>query len=351
LIYSRPVVAEGQVVSIVQVARPLAERDRALAALSRTLIIASLLTTLIAFGIGWAFSAVTLRPIQRITQTARAIGVESSAADIGGQRPPDHPNGFALTRRVDYSGPNDEIGELATTFNAMLSRLQDAYQRLSQALGMQRNFVADVSHELRTPLTTVRGNLALLRRDPPLPADEQADILGDLVEESDRLIRLVNDLLILARADASHSLLHEPFPVRPVVEEACRQARQFQRGREITETVQDVTAVGDRDALKQVLLILLDNALKYSQGSIQVTAEAAGAQVVVCVHDDGPGMDADTLEHVFDRFYRGEAEPAVPGFGLGLPIAKALIEGQSGAINLESQPGRGSTVRVVLPLI
>ena len=332
LIYNRPILAEGKLISIMQTARPLAERDRSLAGLGTTLIVASLFTILLAFVIGWGISGITLRPIHHITQTAQAIGAESD-----------------FSRRVDYTGPNDEIGQLAITFNSMLSRLQDAYQRVSQALRLQREFVTDVSHELRTPLTTVHGNLALLQRNPPLPEDEQADVLTDLMEESDRLIRLVNDLLVLARADAGRSLLQEPVSVRSVVDEACRQARQLDKEREILETVEDVTVVGDRDALKQVLLIALDNALKYSIGLITVSAEAVGDQVLVRVQDRGPGIDPDTLEHVFDRFYRGEVNLAVPGFGLGLPIAKALIEEQGGTIAIESQPGSGSIVQVNLP--
>lgn len=297
------------------------------------MIAASLLTTLGAFGIGWVLSGVTLRPIHRITQTARVIGDESD-----------------FSRRVDYSGPNDEIGQLAKTFNSMLARLQEAYQRVNHALSVQRDFVADVSHELRTPLTTVRGNLALLRRAPPLPAEEQADILGDLVEESDRLIRLVNDLLVLARADAGRQLAQEPLAIQPLIEEACRQARQLDPGREIIcEVSPELAALGDRDAVKQVLLILLDNALKHSHGPIHVSTRREEAHVAVLVCDQGPGISPDQLEHIFDRFYRGEAHPAVPGFGLGLAIAKALIEGQGGSISVESQVGRGSVVQVRLP--
>jgi signal transduction histidine kinase len=348
LIYNRLVVADDQSVLIVQAARPLTEHDRSLAALSRTLILAGLVTILAAFGIGWVLSGAALRPIHRITQTAQAIGIESEAAGKAALVPRQS-NELALNQRVDYRGPNDEIGQLATTFNTMLARLQEAYQRLSQALHMQRDFVADVSHELRTPLTTVRGNLALLRRDPPLPAEEQADILTDLVEESDRLIRLVNALLVLARADAGHSLLKEPVPVRALVEEVVRQTGQPNPGREIAMQVQDFVLLGDRDATKQVLLILLDNALKHSRGPIEITASAAGDQVRLYVRDSGPGMDPETLEHVFDRFYRGVASPDVPGFGLGLPIAKALVEGQGGAIAIASQPGRGSSVWVSLP--
>lgn len=332
LIYNRPIIAEGQVIFIVQAARSLAERDQSLAALSTTLFIASLLTIVIAFGIGWVLSGYTLRPIQRITQTAQEIGNESD-----------------FSRRVNYSGPNDEIGQLAKTFNSMLSRLQEAYQRVSQALSMQREFVAEVSHELRTPLTTVRGNLDLLRRDPPLAEAEQEDVLTDLVDESDRLIRLVNELLILARADAGRNLVQEPVAMSPLIEEACRQAQQLDQSREIITSVQEVTVLGDRDALKQVILILLDNALKHTQGPVTVSSESTGDKVLISVRDSGPGMPPEMLDHVFDRFYRGETEPPVPGFGLGLPIAKALVEGQGGTIAIESQPGNGSIVRIRLP--
>ena len=129
---------------------------------------------------------------------------------------------------------------------------------------LQQDFVADMSHELRTPLTTVRGNLALLHRAPPLPVEEQADILSDLEAESDRLIRLVNGLLVLARTDAGQNLVKEPVSVLSVVSEVCRQARQLDPQREIVATPQDLTVLGDPDAVKQILLILLDNALKHS---------------------------------------------------------------------------------------
>jgi signal transduction histidine kinase len=221
---------------------------------------------------------------------------------------------------------------------------------VSQALKLQQNFVADVSHELRTPLTTVRGNLALLRREPPLPKEEQDDILTDVVEESDRLIRLVNDLLVLARVDAGRGLLQESVPLRPLVEEVCRQAWQLDDEREIIVTVPEVAVLGDRDAIKQIFLILLDNAVKYSQELINITAETSGAEVVIGVQDHGPGFAPDMLQHIFDRFYRGNADPKVPGFGLGLSIAKALVEGQNGTIAIESQPGSGSVVQVRLPL-
>ncbi len=332
LVSNSPLFSGGSLVFIIQVARPLTERDQSLATLGTTLIAAGLLTILIAFGIGWALAGVTLRPIHRITKTAQTIGSESD-----------------FTRRVDYRGPNDEIGNLATTFNSMLSRLQDAYQRVSQSLKMQRDFVADVSHELRTPLTTIRGNLALLRRNPPLSVEEQTDVLSDLEGESDRMIRLVNDLLVLARADARSSLPLEPVSIKPVIEEACRQARLLDRRRVIVDAVEDeATVTGDRDTLKQVLMILLDNALKHSQGTIRVESESMEDRTAISVIDEGPGMDSQTLQHVFDRFYRGEVGASTPGFGLGLPIAKALVEGMGGKIAIESELGMGSKVTIAL---
>ena len=328
LIYSRPIVQNGETVAIVQVARSLVERDRTLKSLAITLAGAGALTILIAFGVGWALSGVSLRPIDRITQTAQAIGDERD-----------------FTRRVDYIGPKDEVGRLANTFNQMLSGLQDAYQKVEHALQMQRDFVADVSHELRTPLTTLRGNLGLLNRKPPAPPEEQADILSDMVEESDRLIRLVNDLLLLAYADAGRNLAQEQIELQPIIEETVRQVRLIDPEREIKLDVpSNLEIMGARDAFKQVILILLDNAIKHSDSNIDVSAQLKAAQVEIRVQDYGEGIAPDVLEHVFDRFYRGEDRAIVPGFGLGLPIAKALVEGMGGEISIESELCKGSVV-------
>jgi signal transduction histidine kinase len=326
LIYSRPVIVDDQTVYIVQVARPLTERDRTLQSLVTTLLIAGSLITAIAFGIGWFFSGYTLRPIHKITQTAQTIGEERD-----------------FTHRVMYTGPADEVGQLASTFNSMLSRLQDAFQKVEHSLQMQRDFVADVSHELRTPLTTLRGNLGLLRRTPP--PEEQADILNDMVDESDRLIRLVNDLLLLARADAGRALAKEPVDVSTVLEETCRQARQLDPGRHVQPTLHSgLQILGDKDSLKQILLIALDNALKHSTKDINVSAERKGSSVEIRVQDFGEGIPPEKLERIFDRFYRGADESTIPGFGLGLPIARALVEAQGGEIVMESKVGEGSTV-------
>jgi two-component system OmpR family sensor kinase len=332
LLYCRPVVSDGELVSILQVGRPLTERDRSLHNLSTTLVVASLITLVAAFGTGWLFSGFAFRPIRRMTETAKAIGEERD-----------------FTRRVAYRGPQDDLGRLATTFNAMLTRLQDAYQQVADMLDTQRNFVVDVSHELRTPLTTLRGNLDLLGMDPPIPSDERADVLTDMVDESDRLIRLVNELLLLARADVRRNLEQESVALRPLLEEACRQARILDSSRRIVLDAKDAAVVADRDALKQILLIVLDNAIKHCAGDVAVETREEGDRVEIRVQDCGGGIPPEQMQHVFERFYRGSESSAASGYGLGLSIAKSLTERQGGAIRMESELGKGSVVILSFP--
>jgi signal transduction histidine kinase len=341
LVYSSPVRVEGAIVGFVQLARSLADRDRSLRALGIALTTGSLLITLAAFGIGWMLSGYTLRPIDRITQSAREIGAERD-----------------LSRRVPYQGPNDEVGQLADTLNDMLGELQDAYQQIERALEQQRTFVADVSHELRTPLTTLRGNLALLGRRPPLPDKEQEEILADMVGESERLIHLVSDLLALARAQAGPLLQIEHVALPSLIDEVCRQARLLDAERTLVCSDLELPAVpgqpavlADPSALKQVLLILIDNAILHGKGAVRVTAQRhpSKAQVSISVHDEGPGIAPDTLARLFERFYRGETAHRKPGLGLGLPIAKALVEAQKGTLSVKSQENKGSTFTVSLP--
>ncbi|MBE0687071.1 MAG: HAMP domain-containing histidine kinase [Anaerolineaceae bacterium] len=334
LIYSRTVFRNNEAINIVQVARPLTERDRTLQSLATTLFIAGLLTVLSAFGIGWFLSGLTLQPIQRINQTANEIGEKRD-----------------FSQRVNYHGPNDEVGQLAYTFNAMLSRLQDAFQKVEHALEMQRNFVADVSHELRTPLTTLRGNLGLLRKNPPAPVDVQADILNDMVDESDRLIRLVNELLIMARADAARNLANDPVEISELLDETCRQMKQIDPKIVIHQDIlPDLVIKGDRDAVKQIILIGLDNAIKHSNSEIQVHAKRVDGEVVIHIKDRGEGISAEKLGHVFDRFCRGDEDSALmPGFGLGLSIAKTLVEKMGGSIQMESEFNKGSNLIIKFP--
>jgi signal transduction histidine kinase len=320
---------------IVQVARSLEGLEQSLNTLRKIVIIGTSIATVLAFGVGWMLAGFALRPIDRITQTAQAIGADRD-----------------FSQRVSYTGPLDEIGRLATTLNEMLGALQAAYIQEAHALQAQRRFVADASHELRTPLTTVRGNIGLLQRDPPISNEDRVAVLADMVDESERMSRLVNDLLVLARADAGRPLRSEPVAIQPLIEEMCRKARLLSPKHTIRcGNVPPAAIIGDSDALKQVLLILIDNAIKFTPptGSIELTAAVHDERVTISVRDTGVGISPAALPHIFERFYRGDASRTGSGAGLGLAIAKTLVEGQQGAISVASAAGQGSTFTVSLP--
>jgi two-component system OmpR family sensor kinase len=327
---------EAGVPLIVQVAVSLADRDQSLVTLGNLLIVGSSLVVIAAFGIGWALAGLTLRPISRLRQTAQAIGAER---DFG--------------RRVDYTGgPNDEIGQLAATFNDMLTELQAAYLHVEETLQAHRRFVADASHELRTPLTTLRGNIELLQREPPISGEDRTDVLADMVDETERLMRLVHELLALARADARRPLQHEPVQLKPLLEDVRQQVKLLAPRRAIIyQADPEMTVIGDGDALRQVLLALLDNAVKYTPPEATVTISAAqhDGQITIQVSDDGPGIAPEHLPHLFDRFYRGDATRTSSGTGLGLAIADELTKAQHGTITVESKPGEGSTFTLIFP--
>jgi two-component system OmpR family sensor kinase len=174
-----------------------------------------------------------------------------------------------------------------------------------------------------------------------------------MTDEMERLIRLVNDLLSLARADAHRQLQAEPVPLHPLLRDLHRQVRLLAPDRRIECAAPKGLAVrGDRDAVKQIVLILLDNALKHTPSSARVSlaaAPAAPGKVSLCVADTGPGIAPDAIPNLFDRFFRADASRASPGTGLGLPIAKMLVEAQGGTIAVASQLGQGSTFTVTLP--
>jgi two-component system OmpR family sensor kinase len=336
LIHSQLIRGPDGIPRVVQVAGSLTRRDRDLNTLRNILILGSSMTVIVAFGIGWLLASLALRPIHRLTQTTQAIGARR---DFG--------------RRIDHTGPDDEIGQLATTFNDMLTKLQAAYQQVGQSLQAQRRFVADASHELRTPLTTIRGNIGLLQREPPISDEDRVDVLTDMVNETERLMRLVNDLLVLARADAERPLPSEPIPVKPLIEDVHSQVKRLAPHRKIVNDSQlEVAVMGNRDALKQVLLILLDNAIKHTppETTIAITTAIVDESMAISVRDNGPGIQPARLPHIFDRFYRGDAVRTGGGVGLGLAIAKELTEAQNGTLTVQSQVGQGSVFTLILPI-
>jgi signal transduction histidine kinase len=313
---------------ILQIATSLRGVDQTLATLREVALLAGAMVILLACGAGWALAGAALQPIKRITQAARAIG---AAQDFD--------------RRVDYAGPADEVGQLASTFNTMLDRLRAAFV-------VQRRFVGDASHELRTPLTTIRGNLGLLERKPPIMEADREAVVADLVSETERLMRLVGDLLTLARSDAGRPLRQEPVALGPLLASLLRRLAVAHPGREIRqEGWADLVVLGDPDALTQVLLIMLDNALKFTPAGGAVAVGVAGepGHVAISVRDSGPGIAPEALPHIFERFYQADATRTGTGTGLGLAIAHALMAGQHGTISVQSQPGQGATFTVRLP--
>jgi two-component system, OmpR family, sensor kinase len=337
LVYSKPIKDDTSRVSgLVQVALSVTSQEESLNSLKWLLSVGCGIVIALAFGIGWGFSATTFQPIHRITQTAQEI---AKSQDFG--------------RRVNHNGPPDEVGRLVTTFNEMLTALQhtqerteQALQRTELALQSQRQFAADASHELRTPLTTIRGNLALLQREPPIEPEDRLAVLDDMVSEVERMARLVHDLLTLARFDAGQGTPVRPVLIQPVIEQVYRQAASLAPQHRIRMNVPaNVTALANDDAFKQVMLILLDNAIKFNPNDsvVAIEVKAVADKVSISVSDSGVGIPPSDLPHIFNRFYRGDSARSSPGSGLGLAIAKARAEAQGGTLTVDSRTEQGTT--------
>jgi signal transduction histidine kinase len=249
-----------------------------------------------------------------------------------------------FSTRVPETGPR-EVRTLARSFNAMSAKLEETEQQ-------RRSALADVSHELRTPLTVIQGNLEALL-DGVYPAD--AEHLQLLLDETRVLERLVDDLRTLTLAEAGSLVLHrEPTDLGALLNDVAAgyRSQADQSGIALTVTVADGLPSLDIDParIREVVSNLLTNALRHTSrdGKVEVSAAFAGNHVEVTVHDTGSGIPPDQLDRIFDRFHRS---PDSPGSGLGLPIAKSLIEAHGGRINATSQIGAGTTIRVALPVL
>jgi len=267
--------------------------------------------------------------------------------------------GGDLQARVKVGGLS-ETAALGEAFNEMAGELQRRAGERDQLETMKDEFVLTASHELRSPLTSVQGfaELLMLERDKLSPA--QADTVEIILDNTRHLVRLLNDLLDLARSDAGRlTIKPAPTDVASLIEDAVRTMRSQTeaRGQSLDQRLDPgLPQVNvDRDRIRQVLVNLITNAHEYSpdRASIEVTATHRDGEVEMAVRDDGPGMAADQLEHIFDRFTRGDAglTQHVGGTGLGLAISKSLVELHGGTIAAESVQGQGSTFRVRLPAI
>lgn len=227
---------------------------------------------------------------------------------------------------------------------------------IEEAMEAQGRFVSDASHELRTPLTAMQTQVEVGLRNPKLKLPEAKELLESTLEEVAKLRNLSNGLLRLTRSNGK-DMPKEPVRLSEAIAEAATQLKVAARLKNITliHATSDIQVLGDIQSLKEVVAILLDNAIKYSPNDTTVTTEMAaiGRQATVTVTDQGQGIKATDLEHIFDRFYRADASRSklqVEGYGLGLAIAKQLIEAHAGTIEAHSRPGEGATFVLKLPL-
>jgi signal transduction histidine kinase len=292
---------------------------------------ATLLALLLAGAAGWAVAGRALAPVAEITATARAVA-EAQAFD----------------RRLAGQRSGDEVGQMALAFNEMLASLEAAYTA-------QRRFVADASHELRAPLTTIKGNLEFTLRARDLPPTVREEAMADALGEAERMGRLVDDLLSLARADAGQKLNPQPVALHVILADLGRTLAPGAGQVELRfDRLEAVPVWGDPDRLKQLALILIDNALKYTPagGRVEVSLTHQGDRAMLRVADTGLGIEPQDLPHVFERFYRADKARAREGggAGLGLAIAKSIVDQHGATISVKSEPGRGSEFTVCLPV-
>lgn len=303
--------------------------DAAIHTVFLTLVFGIPLGVIIALGAGFWIARAALRPIGRISRTVRSIGESKD-----------------LSRRIDFVGPYDEVGRLAATFDSMMERIEAVFET-------QRRFVADASHELRTPLTAIRGNADLMRIAPP---DEREECLTTIRKEAVRMTRLVNDLLLLAEAEAGQGQIHlVPTALDDVLLDVYGSARALAEGKVelILESADQVTVNGDSDRLKQLLLNLIDNAVKFTPdgGTVSVGLVREGDTARMTVSDSGIGIAPEEQDAIFRRFYRVEAARTRRGSGLGLSIVSWIIQEHGGRLELSSAPEKGTTFTVILPAL
>jgi two-component system OmpR family sensor kinase len=329
-------VENGSTVAVLQVSSRIGAIERSVTTTRIALAVGIGLALLLAVLLTIALIRAALRPLVEMERASQRIAQG------------------ALSLRLEEPPTHDEIGRLARSFNSMVAQLE-------QAFNQQKQFVADVSHELRTPLTALGGGLEMLllgadRGDP----EASRRLVRGMYAEVERMNRLTQDLLTLTRLDEGRAeLALEAVDPQSLLETACEQAEHLAQGQEISFAIAPATphVRADADRLRQVLLNILDNAIKHTPatGSIRLSAHpAAGAMVEIGARDTGSGIPAEALPHIFERFYRADpararASQRSGGTGLGLAIAKGLIEAQGGAISITSTVGVGTTVTIRLP--
>jgi len=366
-IYEQPIVIKGTstVIGLLQVGVLAGSEFALLHQLRSILWFAGAAGLIAAFLLGMFLSRKALMPINRVTEAAERIQ-----------------SGSELSLRIPREKPNDEIGRLTDTLNAMLSGVERAYKNLEDSNAAQRRFVSDASHELRTPLTTIRGNVDLLEKiwsseEAEQPGSEGTDTLSapsasalsetekrgmslesirDIADEARRMSGLVNHLLSLARADAGYVMEMSDVELRPLAEEAARRAAFLPRKAEWAvgplEALDGVRVRGNRDYLLQLLFILIENGFKYTpSGVVRLYATRRDNAVGLSVADTGIGIAEDEVPHIFERFYRVDVSRGeTSGTGLGLSIAKWIADMHHARIEVRTRLSEGTVFTVWLPV-
>jgi signal transduction histidine kinase len=315
---------------MIHVAAPSDDIAESVATLRRSLLVAVPLTAAALGMLTWVLVGRTLRPVERI---------RAEVAEIGGSD---------LHRRVPVPAADDEVGRLATTMNDMLARVEEGQQR-------QRRFVADASHELRTPLAIIKANLDLALTDAEATDESRATAAAVIKRAIDRMARLTDDLLALARLDAPASG-REPVPLAALLEDAREEFAAAAAAREVeleAAVVPGRIVHGDREVLKRAVTNLLDNAVRIAPegSSVRLSHGEVDGWAWLAVADEGPGIAPEHQEWIFDRFWRADDGRARPGggSGLGLAIVRQIAEAHRGSVGVFSDPGAGATFVVWLP--
>lgn len=335
-VISAPLKSEdGTLFGTVQAYEPLWAMEQALDQLQLFLFSGSMIgLTMTALG-AYLLTGQSLRPLTQITESIRGVGRSGD-----------------LKKQIHTPATNDETQQLAETFNHMLERLDSAFHA-------ERRFVGDASHELRTPLTALRGNAEILLRQldsERMNTDDMREGLTDIRDEAERMGRLVEHLLTLARADVGWRPELQPLELDKVVRDVARVATPLSGNHDfVTDIDEKLQIEGDPDQLRQLLLILLDNAFAYTPAGRTVTLKTSseGGFARIDVIDEGPGMSDEQVKRIFDRFYRGNEarNGGTSGAGLGLAIAKWISDCHAGHISAYSEQGSGTRMIVRIPLM
>ncbi len=317
--------------TVVQVGRSTEARADILARLRTALGLVTLSIIVVALTGGWVATRAAVRPIRQLSAVVRRI-IATGRTD----------------ERVPVSGPTDDaVQELTLLFNEMLDRIEGLVQGMRGALD-------NVSHDLRTPLTRLRGTAELTLAADPDP-ERYREALADCVEESDRVLVMLNTLMDISEAESGAMPLHrEACDLRDVVSRAMALYHDTadEKGILLETGAQDAAVVdADRVRLEQVAANLIDNAVKYTPagGRVIVDVERRGERVLLRVRDTGPGIPETELPRIWDRLFRGDRSRTERGLGLGLSLVKAIVEAHGGRVDVDSAPGRGATFTVDLP--